>query len=154
MMRYLGKVAATGVAGGVAWLLGMAIFFGPAQAILTDPKLQSAKLNAVFQSITPLPRTLGQPMLLLAGLVGISLIYAVVHTAIRPALSGTLIQRSGKLGLIFWAVMVPWFEFYLPWNVMGEPFLLVLLECLCWFGVMQLVALAIVMTDQWITHIA
>jgi hypothetical protein len=148
MVRYLGKIAVSGVAGGVAWQLGMMTFFGPAQAILTDPKLQSAKFNAVFQSITPLPRTLGQPMLLLSGLVGISLIYAVVYTAIRAALGGTLIQRSGKFGLILWAVMVPWFEFYLPWNVMGEPFLLVLLECLCWFGVMQLVALAIVVTDQ------
>jgi hypothetical protein len=148
MTRYLAKVAASGIAGGLAWQLGMLVFFGPAQAILADPELQSGKFNAVFQSITPLPRTAGQPMLLLAGLIGISLIYAAAHDAIRAALSGTLTRRAIKFGLILWAVMVPWFEFYLPWDVMGEPFPLVLLECLCWFGVMQLVALAIVVTDR------
>ena len=31
--------------------------------------------------------------------------------------------------------MVPWFEFYLPWNVMREPAPLVLLEMACWLGV-------------------
>jgi hypothetical protein len=154
MLKNMLKIFVPGIAGGIAWQLGMIIFFGPAQAILTDPQLQSAKFNAVFQSIAPLPRTAGQPLLLLAGLIGISLIYAGVHNAIRPALTGPVLKRSLKFGLILWAIMVPWFEYYLPWNVMGEPFLLVLLEGACWFGVMQLVAFAIVQLDAWLSSVS
>jgi hypothetical protein len=154
MLRYVAKITASGFAGGIAWQLGMLIFFGPAQVILADPVLQSAKFNAVFQTIAPLPRTTGQPMLMWAGLVGIALIYAVLHDTIRLALHGNIMRRAAKFGLILWAAMVPWFEFYLPWNVMGEPFPLVLLECLCWFGVMQLVAFATVAADRWLTPAA
>ncbi len=148
MAKYFIRTLVAGIAGGVAWSLGMMAIFGPAQTILASPTLQSAKLNAVFQTMAPLPRTQGQPLLLVAGLIGIALIYAMVHDAIRPVLSGSLVRRAAKFGLILWAVMVPWFEYYLPWNVLNEPLPLVLLECLCWFGVMQLVSFAIVGTDQ------
>jgi hypothetical protein len=45
--------------------------------------------------------------------------------------------------------MVPWFEFYLPWNVMLEPMPLVLLEVLCWLIVQLLVGLALAGTRSW-----
>jgi hypothetical protein len=147
MIRKIGKILAGGLAGGLAWFVGMMVFFGPAQSILTSPTLQSGKFNAVFQTLEPLPRTTSQPLILIVGLCGISFIYAAVHACLKPALDGHLLGRSTKFGLILWAIMVPWFEFYLPWNVMHEPALLVALECVCWFGVMQLVALAIVATD-------
>jgi hypothetical protein len=150
MANRIVRLLVAGVAGGLAWQAGMMIIFGLAQSTLADPKWQSAKFNAVFQTIEPLPRTVGQPLLLIGGLIGISILYATVHDTIRVALSGSIWFRSTKFGLILWAVMVPWFEFYLPWNVMHEPPMLVLLECLCWFVVLQLVALAIVATDQWI----
>ena len=38
--------------------------------------------------------------------------------------------------------MVPWFEFYLPWNVMREPFDLVLVEAVCWLVVLLAVGLS------------
>ena len=40
-------------------------------------------------------------------------------------------------------LMVPWFEFYLPWNVLLEPFSLVAVELICWAGVLLAVALTI-----------
>jgi hypothetical protein len=148
MFRNLGGLLASGLAGGVAWYLGMLVFFGPAQHILTSPTLQSAKFNAVFQTLEPLPRTTSQPLVFIAGLLGIAILYACVHRGIERALEGSILQRSVKFGLILWAIMVPWFEFYLPWNVMREPAILVGLECICWFGVMQLVGFAIVATDS------
>jgi hypothetical protein len=126
----------------------MMVIFGLAQSILANPQWQSAKFNAVFQTMEPLPRTVGQPLLLSMGLIGISVLYAAVHQAIRASLTGALWQRSAQFGFLLWAVMVPWFEFYLPWNVMHEPLPLVLLECVCWFVVLHLVALAIIATDQ------
>lgn len=43
--------------------------------------------------------------------------------------------------------MAPWFEFYLPWNVLREPAPLVVLELACWLGVMLLVGTAIAGVD-------
>jgi hypothetical protein len=142
------RILTAGVAGGLTWQAGMMVIFGIAQPILANPQWQSAKFNAAFQTMEPLPRTVGQPLLLPLGLIGISILYAAVHHAIRASLTGALWQRSAKFGLLLWSVMVPWFEFYLPWNVMHEPFPLVLLECICWFVVLQLVTLAIIWTDQ------
>jgi hypothetical protein len=44
--------------------------------------------------------------------------------------------------------MVPWFEFYLPWNVLREPNALVMLEVVCWAGVMTVVGLTIAGVEQ------
>jgi hypothetical protein len=148
MAKRVARILTAGVAGGLTWQAGMMVIFGLAQSILASPQWQSAKFNAAFQTMEPLPQTVGQPLLLPLGLIGISVLYAAVYQAIRASLSGSVWRRSAKLGLLLWAVMVPWFEFYLPLNVMHEPFPLVLLECICWFVVLQLVALAIIGTDQ------
>jgi hypothetical protein len=148
MANRIARLLAAGVAGGLTWQAGMMVIFGLAQSILANPQWQSAKFNAVFQTMEPLPRTAGQPLLLPLGLIGISILYAAVHDSIRAALLGSIWQRSARFGLLLWTAMVPWFEFYLPWNVMHEPPLLVVLECICWFVVLQLVALAIIWTDQ------
>jgi hypothetical protein len=151
MVRKAGSVLASGFVGAVAWYFSMIAFFGPAQAILTDPRLQSAKFIAAFQTLEPLPRITGHALLMFAGCLAICVVYAIVHQCVRASLSGPLFQRSFKFGFLLWAVMVPWFEFYLPWNVMHEPALLVALECVCWFAVMQSVALAIVGTESFVT---
>jgi hypothetical protein len=44
--------------------------------------------------------------------------------------------------------MVPWFEFYLPRNVMREPAALVLLEMVLWLGVLLVAGLAIAVTYE------
>jgi hypothetical protein len=148
MTYRIARTLIAGVVGGIAWQIAMIVVFGLAQFTLANPDWQSAKRIAVFQTMQPLPRTTAQPFLLPFGLIGISIIYAAVHASIRTSLAGSALRRSMKFGSLLFAVMVPWFEFYLPWNVMHEPFPLVLLECLCWFVVLQCVALAIVLTDQ------
>lgn len=52
-------------------------------------------------------------------------------------------RRGLRFGLLSWILMVPWFEFYLPWNVLREPAALVALEMLCWAGVLLLVGITI-----------
>jgi hypothetical protein len=56
-------------------------------------------------------------------------------------------QRGLRFAALAWALMVPWFEFYLPWNVLREPPALVMLEMVCWAGVMTLVGLTIAAVD-------
>lgn len=146
-MRVLRPLVA-GLAGGAAWLLGLLVFFGPAQSILADPAYQSAKFLAVFAEIEPLPRMAAHPWLLYVGILTIGLIYGVTFAALRSRWPGRGWRRGPVFGLVAWALMVPWFEFYLPYNVMHEPFPLVLLEAVLWALVLQLVGIAIAGVDH------
>ena len=137
------KTIVGGLAGALAWIIGLLVLFGPAQLVLANPALQSDKFLSVMGSMEPLPRTQAQPWILPMGLLVISTIYSLVYSRIEPAFKGPPLRRGLEFGLVLWAIMVPWFEFYLPWNVMREPAFLVLLEIACWLGVMLLVGIAI-----------
>lgn len=146
-MKRIVRVVISGLVGGGAWILGMIVFFGPAQSILADPNFQSAKFKAVMEQMEPLPRMANNIWIILVGLLGIGIVYSMVFSFIGPKLSGTNFRKGIQFGLIGWSLMVPWFEFYLPWNVMHEPTLLVLLEAFCWLLVMLLVGMAIALTN-------
>lgn len=141
-LRSFLQVLLGGLAGAVAWWAGLLLVFGPAQALLADPSLQSAKFLAAFME-PPLPRMARNPEILAVGLLLIALIHAAVYATLRPKLNGGVWRRGATFGLIAWALMVPWFEFYLPWNVMLEPWPLVLLEVACWLAVMLAVGASI-----------
>jgi hypothetical protein len=142
-MRHLLAVILAGLAGAIAWLAGIAIFFGPAQGVLANPGYQSAKFLQAFAQIEPLPRMAARPWILPLGLVLIGIVYACVYSRIRGALGNGVLARGLRFGLVAWALMAFWFEFYLPWNVMHEPFLLALLELALWLLVLSLVGVAI-----------
>jgi len=131
-----------GVAGAIAWFVGMLLFFGPAQIILTDPRLQSAKFLGVFTA-EPEPRTNAAPWVLVVGLLIIAVLWACVYVWLSASWFGAWWKRGLKFGVVSWTLMVPWFEFYLPWNVMREPAALVALEMVCWAAVLLLVGLTI-----------
>lgn len=132
------RAMVAGAAGGVAWLLGIAVIFGPAQRILTDPARQSAKFLAAFTE-PPLPRQADQPWLVPAGLLVVGIGMGLAYHLQAAAGSGSVWRRGRRFGLLAWLVAMPWFEFYLPYNVMREPPALVALELFCWFLVLQLV---------------
>jgi hypothetical protein len=144
-MRDVLRTALAGLAAALAWLLGIQIVFGPAQGLIADPARQSAKFLAAF-SQEPLPRVAETPWVLPAGLLVIGMIFAAVYAWLEPKLRGRAWRKGIAFGVAAWALMVPWFEFYLPWNVMREPFALVLVECACWLLVLVLVGLATAMT--------
>ena len=146
------RVIVAGIAGALAWYLGLLLFFGPAQAILSDPALQSPKFLAVFTQIEPLPRAATQPWLLFVGLAIIGVIYSAVFTTLQARLPGEGWRKGTAFGLIAWALMVPWFEFYLPYNVMHEPLALVLLEAVLWALVLQLMGITIATSQRLLTR--
>lgn len=150
-MRDLGlkaiRVLASGLAAAVTWWAGLIIVFGPAQGLLADPNRQSAKFLAAFTQ-PPLPRMADGAEILALGLLAIGLIYAATYAWLESRLSGSAYRKGLSFGLIAWALMVPWFEFYLPWNVMREPFSLVLVEALCWLVVLLAVGLSISMAHR------
>jgi hypothetical protein len=136
------RVIVAGIAAAAAWWAGIVVVFGPAQAVLADPQRQSAKFLAAFAE-PPLPRMADSPWALPLGLLVIGLIHALAYRWLGSRLSGPAWRRGLAFGLLAWALMVPWFEFYLPWNVMREPWPLVLLETLCWMIVLLFVGVVI-----------
>lgn len=136
------RILRAGVAGAVAWWAGLMLLFGAAQGVLGHPALQSPKLNAIYE-MQPPPRIAAEPWLLPLGILVVALIHAATFAYIRPALPAGILKRGVAFAAVSWALLVPWFEFYLPWNLMLEPTLLVLLEMLIWAGVLLLVGLAI-----------
>jgi hypothetical protein len=144
------RAVAAGFAGGLAWIVALTLFFGPAQAILANPNYQSQKFLSVVAQLEPLPRAAEAPWILPAGLLVMGVLYGVVYHFVRRAFPRKPWWKKGlQFGLITWVVMVPWFEFYLPWNVMHEPAVLVILEMALWLAVLLTVGIAIAGAYEW-----
>lgn len=135
------RILRAGVAGAIAWWAGLMLLFGAAQGLLGHPALQSSKLNAIYE-MQPPPRIAHDPWLLPLGILFVAFIHAATFAYIRPALPRGIVRRGLAFAAISWALLVPWFEFYLPWNLMLEPTALVLLEMVIWAGVMIFVGVA------------
>src|SRR5687768_13250110 len=93
-----------GLAGGIAWLLGIALVFGPAQAILTNPEYQSAKMIAAFAEAPMPPRAFESPGLVLAGLLGIGVLWGCVYTWLAASWQGSWTVRGLRFGAVSWAL--------------------------------------------------
>lgn len=130
------------LAGTVGWMLGFFVAFVPAQVLLTDPALQSAKMLAAFATIEPLPRVSSPDRMILLVAV-VSLFLVLGYRLSRPDPTQSWWRRGFRFGTLSWLLMVPWFELYLPWNVLHEPMPLVLLEAGCWWITLTCSGLAI-----------
>ena len=97
-MDRVSRTILTGLAGGISWIAGMVIFFGPAQAILADPALQSEKFYGVMADPVNPPRMAEAFWNVPAGLMVLGFIYAFVFAVIERGLPG---QTPTKRGLTF-----------------------------------------------------
>lgn len=119
---------------------GLLLFFvfSGAQAILANAAYQSPKfLNAFFGPENP-PRMAEDSALIYKGFFLVGLCFAGTFILLNQRLSGNWLRKGFFFGCIAWLMMIPWFEFYLPYNVMREPLSLVVLESALWFCVCQL----------------
>lgn len=146
-MKYL-RFFLRSIAITIGWIVGFVIFFGPAQLILGNPEYQSEKLLTVFRTLEPLPRMEVNFWIFPVGIFVISLFYSGLFEYLKDKLPGNRWKKGLTFGVMAWVLMVPFFEFYLPWNVMHEPFALVLLEMVCWFGVMMMIGIGIAFTSK------
>jgi hypothetical protein len=133
---------AAAIATGLAFPLAVTLLFSPAQAILADPRYQSAKMLEVFFRLEPLPRVGTQPLAVLLGFVGFGAIIGLVYCALAPAFHGRAVRKGLRFGFVLWLMAFVWFEFFMLWNVLHEPLPLILLELALWLGVSLLVGLA------------
>lgn len=122
---------------GLVWFAGLNLFFiySGAQSILGNTDYQSSKFIKVFTEYEPLPRMAADTSIVWKGLLVVGFMAALAFYIINPGLKGKWPKRGLVFGLVHWLLMAPWFEFYLPYNVMHEPMTLVLLEGLLWLCV-------------------
>ncbi|HMG14999.1 MAG TPA: hypothetical protein VK590_06110 [Saprospiraceae bacterium] len=130
------------IIGGLIWYGSFYIFFilSNAQGVLANPAYQSSKFLKVFMDYEPLPRMLKDSYLIYKGFYLIGTLSLIVFLYLNNRINTNWIKKAFSFSLIQWALMIPWFEFYLPYNVMHEPFNLVLLEAGLWYGVILLVS--------------
>ncbi|MCW3123171.1 MAG: hypothetical protein JWQ38_2663 [Flavipsychrobacter sp.] len=128
---------------GMVWLSAMRLLFitSGAQRILASPQHQSNKFLKTFTEYEPLPRMASDGNLLLKGFFICGLFAAGAFLFVNSKMTGGWLKRGSVFGLVHAASMIPWFEFYLPYNVMNEPIPLVLLEGLLWLVTLQLTGL-------------
>lgn len=128
---------------GPLWWLGALLFFvySGAQNVLSNPAYQSEKFLQVFAVLEPLPRMATNLGFIWIGMGIIGLFPAGVFLYLNNKLPGNWWQKGLKYGLLHWALVTPWFEFYLPYNVMHEPLPLVLFEVGLWLCVALLLGL-------------
>ncbi len=149
VLRYI----LAGLAAGFTMLAASLATFGPAQAILADPALQSAKFLQAFAGDPP-PRAAASPLIYPLGFIGLGFVHALAFQILYRGLPRNWFAAGLSYGVAAWLIACFWFEYYLPWNVMLEPLPLVLLELACWLGVMLAggLALAFVYRGRLVDH--
>lgn len=140
-MEILRKIFAIFTAG-LVWFIGILLFFvfSGAQGILANPKYQSQKFIDAFTKEPP-PLAVENPLIVPLGLIFVGAFTSLVFAFLNDKLNYGWLKKGVVFGLIQWALMIPWFEFYLPFNVMREPFLLVVFEMFLWLCVTLMVGI-------------
>lgn len=114
--------------------------------ILMDPSLQSGKLIAVWSEIEPLPLVVDRPLPIIVGIMAFGVIHAYIYHWICPAWPGGTLRRGLYFSLLVFIMTFLFWEFFTPFNLFGEPLLLIALELLFW----AIIALADGIVIAWI----
>jgi hypothetical protein len=130
---------AAGVAMNIAMLLTFRLIgFGVnANGILLDPTVQSGKLIAVWTEIPPLPLVVDRPVPIIFGIVLFGIVHAYLYRWVSPAWPEGIARRSLYFASLVFLMTFLFWEFFTPFNQLGEPFPLIALE-LCFWGVIAL----------------
>lgn len=138
------RTLVAGITGGVGFVIVSFLTFvligsGP----LSDPSVQNPKVIAVMTKIEPLPLWETAPQVILLGYVLFAIGHAFLFRSVAPAWPVGVISRSWRLALVIWGLSCLFFEFLGPFNLLGEPLGLVVLELGFW-AVTALVEAAVV----------
>jgi hypothetical protein len=139
MKPTIARTMAAGLAAGAAFaattfitfvLIGSGLDHGGGP--LFDPAVQSAKVIAVWTRLEPLPRFVTQPPLMLGGYLLFGVGHAFLFRSVAEAWPRRVGARTWRLAAITWTFSYLFFEFFGPFNLLGEPPALVVLELAFW----------------------
>lgn len=116
----------------VANVVSNVLFYQLGQGILFENPQQSDKLIAVLFEMEPLPLMFTNGLLYLALAAVLGALHGLVFAAIEPSLPQGRVARGAAFAAILWVLMALYFEFHVPFNMFGEPPVLVAVELLFW----------------------
>jgi hypothetical protein len=116
----------------VANVVSNVLFYQLGQGILFENTQQSDKLIAVLFEMEPLPLMFTNGLLYLALSAVLGALHGLVFAAIEPSLPRGRVARGAAFAAILWVLMALYFEFHVPFNMFGEPPVLVAVELLFW----------------------
>ncbi len=132
------RIILAGTIGGVTMNAAMALTFRligfgwNGNGILLDPSIQSKKLIAVWTEIEPLPKVVSNPLTVALGLIFFGIIHAFIYNWLSRSWPPGVLARGLRMTLLIFLLSFLFWEFFTPYNMFGEPFILVLLELAFW----------------------
>lgn len=100
--------------------------------------MQSSKLIAVWTEIEPLPLVVNRPVLIIFGIIIFGVLHAYLYRWISSAWPTGVVRRGVSLSLLVFVMTFLFWEFFTPFNQLGEPLWLIAIELCIW----ALIALA------------
>ena len=132
---------AAGLAGGLTLNVAMLLTFRllgfgwNGGGILLVSPMQSGKLIAVWTKIEPLPKIVAAPTPMLIGLVLFGFVHAAIYDWLAPHWPVGVAPRALRFAVLNFVLAYLFFEFFTPFNLLGEPVALIALELIFWFVV-------------------
>ena len=137
------KTILAGAAGGFAMNIAMLLTFRfigfgvNADGFLLDASVQSSKLIAVWTKLEPLPLVVSKPIPIVLGLIIFGIFHAYFYRMISPAWNTGVARRGLSFSLLVFVMTFLFWEFFTPFNQLGEPLVLIAAE-LCFWAVIAL----------------
>lgn len=132
------RTVLAGAAGGMAMSLAMLLTFRlvgfglHADGILLHPERQSPKLIAVWTKMEPLPLIISRPPIMILGLVLFGIGHSAVYRWLSSAWPRGVWSRAWRFSLLTFGMTFLFWEFFTPFNLLGEPLPLIGLELVFW----------------------
>lgn len=132
------RILMAGLAGGLTLNVVMLLTFRligfgwNGGGFLLTATIQSRKLIAVWTQIEPLPLIVANPAPMIAGLVLFGVAHAAIYGWLAPAWPQGVLPRALRFAGLTFVLSYLFFEFFTPFNLLGEPLVLVLAELGFW----------------------
>jgi hypothetical protein len=155
-MKSFFKILATAGAGWAAFNLAMLLTFRvigfglDGHGVLLNRNTQSAKLIAVWTQLEPLPLVVAKPHIIIVGLFGFAFLQAVTYRLLSPSWPAGVLVRALRLAALRFTLTFLFWEFFTPFNQLGEPLPLLALELAFWAVVALAESFAIAGTAEWL----
>lgn len=149
------RMVVAGLAGGLALNIAMLLTFRligfgwNGGGILLDPSIQSKKLIAVWTQIEPLPLVVSDPAPIIGGLFIFGLIHGIIYRWLSPAWPTGILARAPRFAVLVFVLSYVFWEFFTPFNQLGEPVQLLILELGFWLTIALAEAFAIAFVMEW-----
>lgn len=141
MKTNLKRIILAGIAGGFALNITMLLTFRllgfgwQGNGILLNPSVQSPKLIAVWTQLQPIPLVISKPFVIFTGLVIFAIGHAAIYHWLSPSWPEGIKARALRFAMLLFFLSFLFWEFFTPFNLFGEPPVLISLELVFWAAI-------------------